>query len=109
LNPKSQQIIQSIKKLYCCLVSNKNLSEYCHLTVGAQGQVKWAKSSTYDVTHKKSTPSKQKIFFKCRLEDLIGCRQFAEGLVRNLCHMFEKKQSIFLSSSWFGGNINSWN
>jgi len=23
--------------------------------------------------------------------------------------MFEKKQSIFLSSSWFGGNINSWN
>jgi len=33
--------------------------------VGAQGQAKWAKkSSTYDVTHKKPAPHKQKIFFR---------------------------------------------
>jgi len=35
--------------------------------VGAQGQAKWAKvakkPSTYDVTHKKNAPPKQKIFF----------------------------------------------
>jgi len=42
--------------------------------VGAQGQVKLAKaakkSSTYDVTHQKPAPPKQKIFFECRLQDL---------------------------------------
>jgi len=42
--------------------------------VGAQGHVKWTKvvkkSSTYDVTHKKSALPKQKIFLECRLENL---------------------------------------
>jgi len=36
--------------------------------VGAQGQAKWAKvakkCSTYDITHKKTAPPKQKIFFR---------------------------------------------
>jgi len=40
--------------------------KYYHLTVGAQGQVKWAKvaskSSTYDVTHKKPTPPGKNFF-----------------------------------------------
>jgi len=46
--------------------------------VGAQGQAKWAKvakkSSTYDVTHKKTAPPKQKNFFQVqstRLADLF--------------------------------------
>jgi len=38
--------------------------KYYHLTIGAQSQANWAKvakkSSTYDVTHKKSAPHKQK-------------------------------------------------
>jgi len=41
---------------------------YYHLTVGVQGQAKWAKvakkSSTYDVTQKKNVPPKQKNFFQ---------------------------------------------
>jgi len=37
--------------------------KYYHLTVGAQGQAKWAKkSSTYDVTHKKRIPQAKKFF-----------------------------------------------
>jgi len=40
LNPKLQQVIQSIKRLDCSLVSSKN---FYHLTVSAQGQAKWAK------------------------------------------------------------------
>ena len=52
--------------------------KYYHLTVGAQGQVKWAKvaykSSTYDVTHKKPALPNQKNFFwvqPTRLADLF--------------------------------------
>jgi len=49
--------------------------KYYHLTVGAQGEAKWAKvakkSSTYDVTHKKPAPLSKKIFFECRLEDVL--------------------------------------
>jgi len=44
----------------------KTLVKYYHLTVWTQGQVKWAnvawKSSTYNVTNKKSAPANQ-IFF----------------------------------------------
>jgi len=37
--------------------------KYYHLTVGAQGQAKWAKkSSTYDVTHKKRIPQAKNFF-----------------------------------------------
>ena len=46
--------------------------------VGAQGQAKWAKvakkSSTYDITHKKTALPRQKIFFRVqstRLADLF--------------------------------------
>jgi len=43
--------------------------------LGAQGQLKLVnvakKSSTYDVTHKKPSPPKKKICFKCILEDLL--------------------------------------
>jgi len=43
----------------------KTSAKYYHLTVGAQGQAKWAKkSSTYDVTHKKPAPPMRKIFFQ---------------------------------------------
>jgi len=56
----------------------KTSAKYYHLTVGTQGQAKWAKvalkSSTYDVTHKKSTPPNQKKFFRVqftRLADLF--------------------------------------
>jgi len=51
----------------------KTSAKYHHLTVGAQGQAKCAKvahlSSTYHtypplITHKKSAPPKQKIFFR---------------------------------------------
>jgi len=42
--------------------------KYYHLTVGTQGQAKWAKvakkSSTYDATHKKNARPKQKIYFQ---------------------------------------------
>jgi len=42
--------------------------------VDAQGQAKWAKvankSSTY-VTHKNPTPPIKKIFFECKLQDLL--------------------------------------
>ena len=45
----------------------KTSAKYYHLTVGAQGQAKWAKvawkSSTYDVTHKKFTNIYPKNFF----------------------------------------------
>ena len=41
--------------------------------VGTQGQAKWAKvakkSFTYDITHKKTAPPKQKFFFECYLLD----------------------------------------
>jgi len=45
----------------------KTSAKYYRLTVGAQGQAKWAKvakkSSTYDVTRKKlHTPSKKNFF-----------------------------------------------
>jgi len=45
----------------------KTSAKYYHLTVGAQGQAKWAKvakkSSTSDVTQKKkNAPPKQKFF-----------------------------------------------
>jgi len=44
------------------------IAKYYHLTVGAQGQAKWAKvaykSSTYDVTHKKPAPPRQKNFLR---------------------------------------------
>jgi len=50
-------------------------AKYYHLTVGAHGQVKWAKvaqkSSTYNVTHKNPHSPTKKIFFECRLEDLL--------------------------------------
>ena len=43
--------------------------------VGAQGQVKLAKVpkkfSTYDITQKKPAPPNQKIFFECKLQDLL--------------------------------------
>jgi len=59
-------------------------AKYFHLTVGAQGQAKWAKvakkSSTYDVTHKKPATPKQKFFFKCRLEDLPRLFTLRPGL-----------------------------
>jgi len=45
----------------------KTSAKYYHLTVGAQGQVKWAKvvkkSSTYDVTNKNLLSPTKKIFF----------------------------------------------
>ena len=41
--------------------------------VGTQGQAKWAKvaqkSSTYDVTHKKTAPPSKNFFFECNLLD----------------------------------------
>jgi len=36
-------------------------------------------SSTYDVTHKKPATPKQKIFFECRLEDLLRLLTFQPG------------------------------
>jgi len=58
----------------CSLVSYKNFSEILPSNglgpgpgeVGQGG----LKASTYDVTHKKSTPPNQKTFFERRLEDL---------------------------------------
>ena len=53
----------------------KTSVKYYRLTVGAQGQAKWAKVawkfSTYDVTHKKKPhhPPK-KLFFDCKLHGL---------------------------------------
>jgi len=45
----------------------KTSAKYYHLTVDAQGQAKWAKvakkSSTYDITHKKTAPPKQRNYF----------------------------------------------
>jgi len=55
--------------------------KYYHLTVGAQGQAKVA--STYDVTHKKPAPPKQKNFFRVqtrRLEDLPRLLSLSPGL-----------------------------
>jgi len=45
LNPKPQQVIESTvsKDLDCSLESNKTSANYYDLTVGIQGQVKWAK------------------------------------------------------------------
>jgi len=52
--------------------------------VGTQGQAKWAKvakkSSTYDVTHKKTAPQSKKFFFECRLEDLPHLLRLLPGL-----------------------------
>jgi len=61
----------------------KTSVKYYHLTVGAQGQVKLAKvvkrSSTYDVTHKKPAPPNKKIFFECKLQDLLCLLTFRPG------------------------------
>ena len=50
--------------------------KYYHLTVGVQDQVKWAKvaqkSSTYDVTHKKTAPAKQKNFYRVKTRILAA-------------------------------------
>ena len=52
-------------------------AKYYHLTVGAQGQAKWAKvayeSSTYVVTDKKTHPQAKNFFFKCNLLDWPIC------------------------------------
>jgi len=57
----------------CSLVSNKNFSEILppngwHPGPGKVGQGA-QKVPTYEVTHKKNTPPKQKIFFECNLLD----------------------------------------
>jgi len=53
----------------------KTSAKYYHLTVGAQGQAKWAKvakkSSTYDVTHKKPPPQ-AKNFFRVQTKGLAA-------------------------------------
>jgi len=56
----------------CSLVSSKNFSKILPPNGWRPepGKVAW-KSSTYDVTHKKSALPKQKKFFECRLEDLL--------------------------------------
>jgi len=50
--------------------------KYYHLTVIAQGQVNWAKvakkSSTYDVTHKKTHIPQPKIFFLVQTKRLAA-------------------------------------
>jgi len=57
----------------------KTSAKYSHLVVWAQGQVKLAKvaykSSTYNVTHKKPHPQ-PKIFFVCKLQDLLSLLSF---------------------------------
>jgi len=44
--------------------------------VGTQGQAKWAKvakkSSTYDVTHKKTAPQSKKFFFRVQTRRLAA-------------------------------------
>jgi len=67
LNPKPQQVIQNIRRLgFVAYFPIKTTAKYYHLSVWAQGQVKWAKlaqtSSTYDVTHKKTAPPNHKNF-----------------------------------------------
>jgi len=48
--------------------------------VGAQGQVKVAKkSSTYDVTDKKTVTPKQKIFLECKVQDLLRLLMLRPG------------------------------
>ena len=65
----------------------KTLAKYYHLTVGAQGQAKWAKvakkSSTYDVTHKKPASTKQKIFFRVQTKRLATSFETFTGSVEN--------------------------
>ena len=62
----------------------KTSAKYYHLTIGVQGQAKWAKvaqkSSTYDITRNKPASPKQTIFFKCRLEDLPHLLRLIPGL-----------------------------
>ena len=48
--------------------------------VGAQGQAKWAKVATYDVTYKKNALPSKKIFLECRLEDLPHLLRLLLGL-----------------------------
>jgi len=59
-NPKYQ------KTQIVALLPIKTSAKYYHLTVCAQGQVKWAKvawkSSTYDVTHKNLHPQPKNFF-----------------------------------------------
>jgi len=42
LNPKPQQVIQSIKTRIIAEFPVKTSAKYYHLTVGAPGQAKWA-------------------------------------------------------------------
>ena len=39
---------------------------------------------------------------------MIGCRQFAEVLMRNICQHIWTRQTNFLSGSCLGGNISLW-
>jgi len=72
LNPKPQQVIQVSKDSDFSLASSKNFSEILPHNGWHPGPGKVAKkSSTYDVTHKKTAPPKQKIFLECRLLDWL--------------------------------------
>jgi len=55
--------------------------------VGTQGQAKWAKvaykSSTYDVTHKKTATPKQKIFFRVQTRRLAASFETFTGSVEH--------------------------
>jgi len=71
LNPKPQQVIQSIKRLAFQPSAKKNFSEMLpsnSLGPGS-GEVGQGglKVSTYDATHKKCATPNQKNFFHCTL------------------------------------------
>jgi len=77
LNPKPQQVIQSIKKPDCSLESNKNFSETLSSNSWRPGPGEVARvtkmSSTYDVTDKKRASPKQKKFFQVKTTSLATC------------------------------------
>jgi len=62
----------------------KTSAKHFGLAVGPKArqlEPKWPQNYfTYDVSHKKSAPHNQKIFFKCRLEDLPRLLRLLPGL-----------------------------
>jgi len=73
----ARKSIKGSKNSDLSLVSNENFSEILRSSSWALGQVRCAEITLkllhlwrYDVTHKKSATSNQKIFFECGLDDL---------------------------------------
>ena len=88
MNPKPQQVIQSIKRLWdCSLISNKNFSEILPSNgldpgPGEVGQGGLKVLHLWRHSQKIRAPQPKIVFFQCRLEDLLHLLSLWTALYR---------------------------